>query len=355
MIDLYPVQGGLTFDALQFESLKPAPLPTRVSIQVDKQAQLSVASGDHVLTGQPLHLDNPMTQHASISGVVSCTDQNLVTIESDGQDNVFSHKIKTPESAKQFENICRQMGLVGLGGACYPVHAKLKSVRKVSDYSFDTLLINAAECDPAIYCDEALILSKAKEVASAITLVWKISGAKTCIVGIEENKTAAIEQLNQHLPTEVKIVCVPAIYPSGAESILYKLCTGKTGSLRDNNSLCFNLATCHSIYMVLQQSQPLISRVVTVVTKATVQNVEVRLGTSVKDLASSLAIPFSPSSNEVIHGGKMMGVPVDQNYKINKSTNSLIFKSLEKRVPLPCITCHHSICTGTLHRVIILP
>ena len=161
MTDHYQVKGGLRFDPLPFGDVETAPLPARVSIAVDQQALLTVAVGDTVLAGQMLHkdADNLVMQHASISGIVSDIDNHKVSIESDGLDKPYIHNNPAPDTATQFETLCRQMGLVGLGGAIYPVHKKLAAARQAG--GIETLLINAAECDPAIYCDEALILANA--------------------------------------------------------------------------------------------------------------------------------------------------------------------------------------------------
>jgi len=335
MTDHYQVKGGLRFDPLPFGDVETAPLPARVSIAVDQQALLTVAVGDTVLAGQMLHkdADNLVMQHASISGIVSDIDNHKVSIESDGLDKPYIHNNPAPDTATQFETLCRQMGLVGLGGAIYPVHKKLAAARQAG--GIETLLINAAECDPAIYCDEALIIANAKQVASGIALTWKLSEAKQCIVGIEENKTDAANLLKKHLPSQINIFTVPAVYPSGAENTLFTLCTGKTGGLRKNKSVCFNVATCYSIHNAVEHAQPLVSRILTTVSKDNVRNIEVRIGTSIAELAEQ----FKLSGDQIIHGGKMMGVAVGKDFYINKSTNSLTFDHAEISKSVPCIRC----------------
>jgi len=334
MTDHCLVKGGLHFDPLPFSGVESAPLPARVCIAVDQQAQLTVTAGDTVLTGQRLHqdADNLAMQHASISGIVSNTDNHRVSIESDGLDTRYIHKNSTPDTAAQFDNFCRQMGLVGLGGAVYPVHRKLAAARQAG--GIDTLLINAAECDPAIYCDEALILAHAKQVSSGIVLTWKLSEAKQCIVGIEENKTDAVKLLKQHLPSQINITTVPAVYPSGAENTLFTLCSGKS-DLRKNKSVCFNVATCHSIYNAVEHAQPLVSRILTAVTKDRVRNIEVRIGTPIAELAEQ----YKLTGEQIIHGGEMMGVSVGKDFYINKSTNSLTFSHTKRPKSVPCIRC----------------
>lgn len=334
----YKVFGGLLFPSQPFAAIVEAPIPAEVCIVLDKSFQLSVEPGQYVQTGQPLcapHTDIP-SFHASVSGTVKDTRDNCVTIVSDGKDEPFKQTTSSPVQDNDFERYCRQMGLVGLGGATYPVDRKLRSIRNSSPQKIDTLLINAAECDPDIYCDEALIHAQAEDIANGIELLWHYSKAKRCVVGIEENKHRAIDLLKHHLPTDVQLVRVPAVYPSGAENTLFALCTGETGGLQKHHSLCFNIATCYSINNAIKFAQPLISRITTISTGSEILNFHLRIGTPIADLVKYSQIS---DSVEIIHGGRMMGIPVTHNSYIKKSTNSLIFRQPNAQNALPCIRC----------------
>jgi len=226
------------------------------------------------------------------------------------------------------------MGLVGLGGAAFPVFKKLQSARDAKPTS--TLLINAAECDPAIYCDEALIQQCAADVAKGIQIAHQATEAKNCIVGIEENKKIAKTLLRKYLPNDIQIISVPAIYPSGAEQTLFKLCTGKNGSLQSNSAICFNVATCYAMYRAVEFSQPLISRIVTVVSSDRATNFEMRIGTPIKHLETTTDL--TPDA-QIIEGGRMMGQLVSKNQFIGKHTNSLILQPVKPPKTVPCIRC----------------
>ncbi len=335
MTGAYKLHGGLAFEPALFGAIETLPLPEHIGIQIDRHATPAITVGDHVLKGQVLCEGEPdqALHHASVSGEVTGISQGVISIKSDGQDNDFiSPRVNAP-SALQINALCKQYGLVGLGGAAFPVNKKLDSIQH---HTPDTLLINAAECDPAIYCDEALMQERTEDIVKGIELALAASSARQCIVGIEENKTEAIAKLLKHLPAEIKLVSVPALYPSGAENTLFSLCTGQTGGLRKHHSLCFNIATCYAIYKAVILAEPLISRVVTVITESTVRNFELRIGTPITDLCNHLSQPLHSA---ITCGGQMMGWPVTSEQYIDKRTNSLIFHPPRADKAVACIRC----------------
>ncbi|MGN1117651.1 MAG: electron transport complex subunit RsxC, partial [Acutalibacteraceae bacterium] len=122
-----------------------------------------VKVGDYVKAGQKIGDTDKFVSapiHASVSGTVKsvgdiylangmvCTG---VTIESDGE-MVMSEEIKPPvvNSKADFIKAVRESGLVGLGGAGFPTHVKLSYDESKN---VDTLIINAAECEPYITVD----------------------------------------------------------------------------------------------------------------------------------------------------------------------------------------------------------
>ncbi len=326
----HQVRGGLQIDALPFDDIQVAPLPSIAHIPIDSAAEISVRAGDKVLTGQPLtHFsDHAVTSHASISGKIIGIATNIVSIESDNQDTTYSHD--NQQFKNDYKAFFRSMGLVGLGGAAFPVDKKLNSLQAT------TLLVNAAECDPAIYCDEALMQERPKEIIEGIQIAIEASGARQCIIGIEDNKTKSIQQIERNLPNHIQMIRVPPIYPSGAEKTLQRLCTGKTGSLKDNETICFNIATCYSMYQSVKKSKPLISRIVTIVQKNAARNIEVRIGTPLTELqiAHNIKTPYS-----IICGGRMMGWTINRDYCVEKRTNSILINTEVQKDARPCIRC----------------
>lgn len=324
----YRIRGGISFTAVPFSKIEIPSLPDHVRVPV-RRDELNVKVGDTVLTGQPITTSSSaeIACHASLSGVINAITDNFVEIKSDGLDTPFVTSAINPTDYQKF---FRSMGLVGLGGAAFPVDKKLASA------PVETLLVNAAECDPAIYCDEALMQERAAEVVNGIKIAQRATNAKRCIVGIEENKVDAITAMRAHLPDHIDLVTVPAIYPSGAEKTLHYLCTGKTGALGTGNAICFNVSTCYAMYKAVEFSQPLISRIVTIVQNTSVRNIELRIGTPLSYLQQLIdaALP-----DEFICGGSMMGWPVTINHVIEKRTNSLLLDPATPENSLPCIRC----------------
>ena len=326
------IHGGLVFKASAFGNIETAPLPSTVQINFDKRSQIAVSIGDHVLTGQPLTLMDNQTvvSHASVSGLVTTISANTICIESDQSDSAYRYRKPQLKNRGDYQTFFRSMGLVGLGGAGFPVSDKLDSIKP------RTLLINAAECDPAIYCDEALMQERSAKIIKGIEIALIATGATQCIIGIEANKSKAIEQMKKHLPDHMQMIRVPAIYPSGAERTLHTLCTGKSGRLKDNNTICFNVATCYAMYCAVNHLKPVISRIVTVVQKNAIRNFEVRIGTSLLELQNSLSEPLTDT---LICGGKMMGRPVTSGHCVDKRSNSVLASNHQNHAPLPCIRC----------------
>jgi len=113
----------------------------------------------------------------------------------------------------------RDSGLVGLGGAGFPVHVKLNPP---ADKKIDTLIINAAECEPYITSDYREILENSWNVLGGIQLVMQNLGIPRCLIGIEDNKPLAIEELQKICARtkNVSVVALPTQYPQGAEKML---------------------------------------------------------------------------------------------------------------------------------------
>lgn len=326
------VRGGLQIQALPFGAIEIAPLPSVVHIPVESTAEICVNVGDVITTGQPLtHPDShTVASHASVSGAVIGITSDTVSVRSDQLDTQHPEKSHQLNNKEDYQQFFRSMGLVGLGGAAFPVDKKLNSLEPT------TLLVNAAECDPAIYCDEALMQERHLEIIQGIEIAIKATGVSQCIIGIEDNKQKAIEKMKIHLPDHIQMICVPAIYPSGAEKTLLRLCTGNSGSLKDNKTICFNVATCYAMYQAVKHSRPLISRIVTIVENNQIRNLDVRIGTPLNEL---LLFDDRNTTTALTCGGRMMGWPVTQDHRIDKRTNCIVLQKEKQPAVSPCIRC----------------
>ena len=322
-----------------------------------------VTVGDHVLKGQRIgEADGWVSAavHAPTSGTVvevgphiiphpSGLPTDCVVIEADGTDTwiertPFDMSAATPEAVREY---LRDMGIVGMGGAVFPSHVKL-SVPKGK--SVEQLIINGAECEPFITCDDRLMREQAEEVIQGSALFGKLVQAGKVLIGIEDNKPEAIAAMKAAqlaLNAPVEVVTVPTIYPTGGAKELIRVLTGKEvpGSKRstDFGVQVFNVATVQSAWRAITYGEPLISRIVTISgAVGEARNWSVAIGMPITDLVR-LAQP-KPDMDGVIMGGPMMGFRVPTtDAPVIKATNSLIVHAPglfpPKPQELPCIRC----------------
>ena len=322
-----------------------------------------VTVGDHVLKGQRIgEADGWVSAavHAPTSGTVvevgphiiphpSGLPTDCVVIEADGTDTwiertPFDMSAATPEAVREY---LRDMGIVGMGGAVFPSHVKL-SVPKGK--SVEQLIINGAECEPFITCDDRLMREQAEEVIQGSALFGKLVQAGKVLIGIEDNKPEAIAAMKAAqlaLNAPVEVVTVPTIYPTGGAKELIRVLTGKEvpGSKRstDFGVQVFNVATVQSAWRAITYGEPLISRIVTISgAVGEARNWSVPIGMPITDLVR-LAQP-KPDMDGVIMGGPMMGFRVPTtDAPVIKATNSLIVHAPglfpPKPQELPCIRC----------------
>ena len=290
--------------------------------------------------------------HASISGTVSEVSATQICIDGDGQDErlrfpPLAWRHVEPDALLERLN---ESGIVGLGGAGFPTHIKARVVER---HAINTLVINAAECEPYITADDLTLRHHAKEVLEGAQIIAKLCGAQHIVIGIEDNKPEAIGALKQALtnsqPIPVALTVIATRYPSGGERQLIKklldLNVPSDGLPADVGVLCHNPGTLLAVLHAVRNGQPLVSRVVTLTGEAITQpgNRWVRLGTSVRELLEQAGLN-TPELHQVIQGGPMMGTPLlTLDTPVTKLTNCLIAATLEELPPppaeSPCIRC----------------
>lgn len=250
-------------------------------------------------------------------------------------------------------HIAHEAGLVGQGGAGFPLAAKLSALNATRHL----MLVNAAECDPLICCDEALIIQKAASIVDSIDIIAANQRINQVCIGIEDNKHEAIDALQSALAstdnrtTTINFVAVPAHYPIGAEKTLLRLCSeiapiaGK--NLAETGVLSMNIASCDALGEVLKSGRPCTERVTTVIVPdGTSYNLRLRLGTTVDQVYDYLnqTDPLN-TIGRITTGGQMMYQETSANDSIMQTSNCIAF---EKNAPTaklsqPCIRC--GLCT----------
>ena len=198
-----------------------------------------VVKGDTVKVGQIIGDSDKFISapiHSSVSGTVTNVEPllypggvfvNSVVIETDGKQEVYE-KITPPNisNTKDFIKAIRDSGLVGLGGAGFPAHVKLSVP---PGKKIDTLIINAAECEPYITSDYREIIENSWNVIGGINTVMEFLDIENVIIGIEDNKPEAIREMTKVADTSerINILKLKSRYPQGAEKMLIYATTGR--------------------------------------------------------------------------------------------------------------------------------
>ncbi|MFN5745516.1 MAG: electron transport complex subunit RsxC [Methylococcaceae bacterium] len=330
-----------------------------------RQASPKVSIGEHVLAGTVLAggddvLDPPI--HASTSGWVSAIEMRpiphpsniadtCIIITSDGQDLALPCSGLADYTKATAQAILQQIhaaGIVGQGGAGFPTAAKLKGNKPIH-----TLIINAAECEPTVSCDNALMLQQPADILGGADILRQVLGAQRVIIAIENDMPAAVNALLEIRSScnrdDIEIVRVPTIYPAGGEKQLIQTLTGREvptrGLPEDLGILCQNVATVAAIYRAVMQGEPLISRIVTVTGHGLhrPRNLQVRIGTPIAHLIDYCG-GYTDQAARLIIGGPMMGYAIATDaVPISKTSHAVLVASPDELgaapVTQPCIRC----------------
>ncbi|GAB2803921.1 electron transport complex subunit RsxC [Halomonas shantousis] len=363
--------------------LRQAPLPDRAVLplgqHVGTAAEPIVCVGQHVRTGEPIARSQGLISapvHASISGTVSAIEPlpiphpsgetaPCIVIESDGRDERFIlPRLLWQESDDDIliERLS-EAGIVGLGGAGFPTAVKARVRER---HAIDTLIVNAAECEPYITADDITLRHYATDVLEGARLFAKLSGATRIMIGIEDDKPEAAAALQAAISAaaedagSIELRVVPTRYPSGGEKQLIKLLTDREvpshGLPADIGVLCHNPGTLLAAICAVRDGESLISRIVTLTGEALERpgNVEARLGTSIETLLTEAGL-HADGPARLIMGGPMMGVTLERlDLPLVKATNCLIAATAEEfpapPAEQPCIRCGacESVCPASL-------
>jgi len=371
MRPLFKFHGGVHPATHKTESTRTpitrAELPSKLVIplhqHVGNRAVPVVQVGERVLKGQIIGRPEGRLSsavHASTSGTVSAIDMQqvahhsglpdlCVTLIPDGKDEWIAHSgvdyKQTPHT--DLRHLLRQAGVVGLGGAVFPSDMKSYSHK----HEIKTLVLNGAECEPYITCDDMLMRERASDILRGAEVLRELLYAEEVLIGIEDNKPEAIAAMQQAVRDDrhqhMEVIAVPTLYPGGGAKQLIRVLTGieVAAGVRSTEYgvQCFNVATAYCVWRAITFGEPLLSRIVTVTGNVErAQNYEVLLGTPVAEL-----VALSGSRKDTykhIMGGPMMGVDLPSGaVGVTKATNCIIEASPKLFPPpepaLPCIRC----------------
>ncbi|MBT8280860.1 MAG: electron transport complex subunit RsxC [Muriicola sp.] len=371
MLKTFP-KGGIHPTENKITSLKPikrlAP-PKVVYVPISQHigipAEIVVERKEKVEIGQVIAKSGGFVSsniHSPVAGTVTKLDKIVdtrgykkqcivirtdVKNEANFQDKDFPLKEEITLEPDEILKRISDYGIVGLGGATFPSHVKLK-IKK--DQPLDCLIVNGVECEPYLTADHRLMLEKGKEILVGIRILMYALRIDRAIIGIENNKKDAIDMFRTLTSGDIgiQIAALKVKYPQGGEKqlirALLKREVPKNGLPMEVGVVVHNVGTVFAIYQAIQHNTPLMERVVTVTGKKLndPSNFWVKIGTPVKDLIEAVGgIP--EETRKIVSGGPMMGKALkNTDVPITKGTSGILVISKDEASrgePKNCIRC----------------
>jgi electron transport complex protein RnfC len=245
----------------------------------------------------------------------------------------------------------QQAGIVGLGGAAFPTHVKLKPPEGVH---VDTLVVNGVECEPYLTTDHRVMLEQREDIFTGIRYLLRATGAPRAVIGVEANKLEVAEALRATAPAAdpVTVEVVAVKYPQGAEKMLIAALLGRQvppgGLPSDVGVISINVATTAEIGRLLPHGRGIQERVVTIGGPGIEKkgNYRIPIGTPLR-----FALEYAGMRDDVSRvflGGPMMGQALPSlDIPITKGTSGFIaFTARETGAApreYPCIHCGYCV------------
>ncbi len=344
------------------------PLPKRLYIPLLQHIGLPAAAqvkvGEKVLKGQLLaHSQGPISApvHAPTSGTIMAIDEftaphpsglpvATITLEADGLDRwIKLNAVGDPFtlSAEKVAERVAAAGIVGMGGAAFPSAVKLGASKRAPVH---TLVINGAECEPYLTCDDRLMRERPRQAVEGVRIMMHALKAENAVIVIEGNKRMARDAVSKACKAykELTVVSVPTRYPMGSEKQMIQTVTGyevPAGGLgADIGVMVHNIGTAYAVYQALRLGKPLISRIITVSGGAIAhpKNLQVLIGTPISALLDFCG-GFKDKPGRLLMGGPMMGqvLPTIE-VPVVKGLNGVLALTTEEIGSAktgPCIRC----------------
>jgi len=374
---LWHFHGGLHPEAHKAESTQTPVVQARLPRQLilPLQQHIGSAAKPVVKVGDTVHKGQLLAQadgyisasiHAPSSGTVTALEERPVAhpsglnalclvLDPDGRDAwgelpppLADYQAIDPA---QLRRRVREAGLVGLGGAAFPTAVKLNPG---PHKQIELLILNGAECEPYITCDDMLMRERAQEIIQGLMIMRHALQVKTAIIGVEDNKVEARAALSEALAEhgqesrDIHIRTVPTIYPAGGEKQLIRVLTGKevpsNGIPAEIGIVCHNVGTAVAVYRAVLQGRPLLSRYVTVAGDGVQkpQVLDALIGTPLSDLVDQCG-GYTDDVQRLVLGGPMMGFALHSDeVPLVKGANCVLALQTvpaTDQEAMPCIRC----------------
>ena len=324
-----------------------------------------VAKGDKVRVGTLIGKAEGFISanvHSSVSGTVMKVDnmpdgfgipRPSVSIQTEGDEwestidrsrtLIKDCKLTSTEIINKIE----AAGIVGMGGAAFPAKIKLSPP---PGKKAEILIVNAAECEPYLTDDHAIMLEYGEQIMVGTAILMKAINVPRAIIGIECNKQDAISLMTRFSADYkgIEVVSLQVKYPQGSEKQLIDALIRrqvKSGELPISvGAIVQNVGTVLAAYEAVQKNKPLIERVVTVTGDSLTlpSNFLVRIGTPVSVLIDAAGgAPLN--TKKIIYGGPLMGkAMINVHAPITKGCSGIILfpqKDAQRRPIYNCIRC----------------
>ena len=340
-----------------------------LSQHIGKPATPVVNVGDQVVEGQLIAEASSFVSaniHSPVCGEVVGIEKrknaqgatvDYLHIKSNGKQDKFTlPPLKNPSAADIVKRIA-DAGIVGLGGAGFPTAVKLQPKDPV-----DTLIINAAECEPYLNCDNRLMIERTAEFVEGVRLIAKAINVKNIYIGIEANKMEAYnalvaldgvigdskEALASKKEDDIVVVLLKKKYPQGAEKTLIKACVNRVvpvGGLPSAvGCIVDNVGTAYAVYDAVVNGNTLHKRLMTVSGRGITlpKNLEVAVGTPLSAIVEFCG-DLKDDTLKLVSGGPMMGFSLSGLDVCTTKTDSGLLALTDKEastvLPTPCINC----------------
>jgi electron transport complex protein RnfC len=337
-------------------------------------AQAVVKKGEEVMRGQPIaSADGAVSVpiHAPATGRIKGIER--ITTARGTKEPAILLKVyeastqevlwQTPQDPASMNTdamlqAIQDTGLVGLGGAAFPSHIKLKIPE---DKSVDTLVINGCECEPYLSCDHRTMLEYPAALIRGIEYAMQASATSKAIIGVEDNKMDAVQVLHKLLQDHphISVKAVETKYPQGSEKMLIQSLLNRKvpagGIPADIGVVVNNVGTMAALGKLLPKGEGLIERIITVTGPGIERpgNYLIPIGTPIGFILDQVG--YSGGVNEFILGGPMMGPAVSSlDTPITKGTSGLLVLNEpgiqeETRKIWPCIKCARCVSACPMH------
>lgn len=317
-----------------------------------------VKVGELIGTRKAAFFEQPI--HATASGKIIAHEQrpneygklvNYVIIKNDFKYEMHESVYERDDeeiakyTKKDYIEIAKDMGLVGLGGSGFPTYIKLNT-----DKEIDTIVVNGVECEPNLVSDYELMLNEPHWIIKGLIYAMRSANAKRGVIAIKK-KYHEIQEvlefaLKEYPDYNIEVALVGNHYPQGWELQTVESAIGikipQFQLTANYGVLIFNVSTLASLHKAVKFRMPLLERFFTLSGDGiTNVNFRARVGTKITDLIEIAGGYLNPEiPKTLILGGPMMGSnTISDDVIITQTTTSLIVNNHVDYFEEPCIHC----------------